>query len=263
MTRSSSAPSWVRFMECDHVVGRHPVEQLSRLDCGLLGAGVAKGGFDIVVIKGVTKTVAAIFLSPAIGFLLALTLVLIVSWIFVVRVLRVDGVFRGMQFVRVDVFAWHTAATMRRRPWASSRCCSSPMAISGLSPRAILGRIPVRQRWAWHALWRLAHRAHDGSKNHASDPMQGFCAETGGAITLFAATGLVCRVDDHTDHRSIIGVGAARRVSASDGGRQGHSDRMDRHDPAAGAMLRCFTRWLAASFDADRVPDVAVRRRNQ
>src|SRR5688572_29057381 len=50
---------------------------------GLLGAGIAKAGTGAVVVAGVTKTVFAIFLSPAVGFTLALTLVLIVSWLFV------------------------------------------------------------------------------------------------------------------------------------------------------------------------------------
>src|SRR5260221_14518298 len=47
---------------------------------GLVGAGVAKGGLHSIVVPGVTKTVLAIFVSPALGFALALFLVLAVSW---------------------------------------------------------------------------------------------------------------------------------------------------------------------------------------
>src|SRR5690606_5122901 len=50
---------------------------------GLLGAGISKAGTSAVVLSGTLKTVFAIFLSPAVGFLLALILVLIVSWAFV------------------------------------------------------------------------------------------------------------------------------------------------------------------------------------
>src|SRR3954462_3567719 len=50
---------------------------------GLVGAGLAHGGTKAVVVQGVTKTVSAIFFSPALGFALALLLVLIVSWLFV------------------------------------------------------------------------------------------------------------------------------------------------------------------------------------
>jgi inorganic phosphate transporter, PiT family len=61
--------------------------------------------------------------------------------------------------------------------------------------------------------WRIVHTM--GSKITKLTPMQGFCAETGGAITLFLATGLGIPVSTtHTITGAIIGVGAARRVSA-------------------------------------------------
>ena len=61
--------------------------------------------------------------------------------------------------------------------------------------------------------WRIVHTM--GSKITKLTPMQGFCAETGGAITLFLATGLGIPVSTtHTITGGIVGVGAARRVSA-------------------------------------------------
>jgi PiT family inorganic phosphate transporter len=61
--------------------------------------------------------------------------------------------------------------------------------------------------------WRIVHTM--GSKITRLNPMQGFCAETGGAITLFAATWLGIPVSTtHTITGAIVGVGAARRVSA-------------------------------------------------
>ncbi|TIT65611.1 MAG: inorganic phosphate transporter, partial [Mesorhizobium sp.] len=61
--------------------------------------------------------------------------------------------------------------------------------------------------------WRIVHTM--GSKITRLNPMQGFCAETGGAITLFAATWLGVPVSTtHTITGAIIGVGAARRISA-------------------------------------------------
>jgi PiT family inorganic phosphate transporter len=61
--------------------------------------------------------------------------------------------------------------------------------------------------------WRIVHTM--GSRITALKPMQGFCAETGGAITLFMATGLGIPVSTtHTITGAIIGVGAARRTSA-------------------------------------------------
>jgi PiT family inorganic phosphate transporter len=61
--------------------------------------------------------------------------------------------------------------------------------------------------------WRIVKTM--GSKITRLTPMQGFCAETGGAITLFLATNLGVPVSTtHTITGAIIGVGAARRVSA-------------------------------------------------
>jgi PiT family inorganic phosphate transporter len=61
--------------------------------------------------------------------------------------------------------------------------------------------------------WRIVKTM--GSKITHLKPMQGFCAETGGAITLFLATELGVPVSTtHTITGAIVGVGVARRVSA-------------------------------------------------
>jgi len=61
--------------------------------------------------------------------------------------------------------------------------------------------------------WRIVHTM--GSKITRLSPTQGFCAETGGAITLFTATYLGVPVSTtHTITGAIVGVGAARRTSA-------------------------------------------------
>jgi len=105
---------------------------------GLVGAGLAKVGFNSIVWSGLLKTVGAIFMSPAIGFFLALLLVLAVSWLFVRQTpFAVDRTFRVMQFIwgcsssRPRPIRWATAAMTRRRPWASSRFCCSARDISG------------------------------------------------------------------------------------------------------------------------------------
>jgi PiT family inorganic phosphate transporter len=61
--------------------------------------------------------------------------------------------------------------------------------------------------------WRIVHTM--GSRITRLRPFQGFCAETGGAITLFAATWLGIPVSTtHTITGAIVAVGAARRVSS-------------------------------------------------
>ena len=67
---------------------------------GLLGAGIAHGGFDVVESSGTTKTVIAIFLSPVIGFALAMLMVLITSWLFKgFQPRRAEGVFKSLHLV--------------------------------------------------------------------------------------------------------------------------------------------------------------------
>jgi inorganic phosphate transporter, PiT family len=73
---------------------------------GLLGAGVAKAGAGAIVWTGVAKTGAAIVLSPLLGFVLALLLVLVVSWTFVrATPFGVDSTFRSLQFVSAALYS--------------------------------------------------------------------------------------------------------------------------------------------------------------
>src|SRR5471030_3399931 len=62
--------------------------------------------------------------------------------------------------------------------------------------------------------WRIVKTM--GQRITKLKPVGGFCAETGGAITLFLATWLGVPVSTtHTITGAIVGVGAARRVSAA------------------------------------------------
>jgi PiT family inorganic phosphate transporter len=73
---------------------------------GLVGAGIAKAGIGTVVWSGLIKTGSAVVFSPALGFVLALFLVLAVSWIFVRRTpLAVDNIFRILQFVSASLYS--------------------------------------------------------------------------------------------------------------------------------------------------------------
>ena len=73
---------------------------------GLLGAGLAKAGSAVVVWGGLSKTIAAIILSPLLGFVLAMVLVLIVSWIFAKSTpFAVDRWFRMLQFISASLYS--------------------------------------------------------------------------------------------------------------------------------------------------------------
>ncbi len=185
---------------------------------GLVGAGLAKAGFKAIVWQGVSKTAAGIVVSPAFGFILALALVLAVSWIFVrTRPSAVDRLFRSLQFVSASLYSLGHGGNDAQKtmgiiavllyvhsgghggfhvPLWVVLACQAAMGLGTLTGG-----------------WRIVHTM--GSRITRLSPMQGFCAETGGAITLFTATYLGVPVSTtHTITGAIIGVGAARRTSA-------------------------------------------------
>ncbi len=185
---------------------------------GLVGAGLAKTGFDAVVWSGLIKTASAIFLSPAIGFFLALVLVLIVSWLFVRQTpFAVDRTFRVMQFISASLYSLGHGGNDAQKTMGIIAVLLFSQGYLGSEfhvPFWVV--ISCQAAMALGTLmggWRIVHTM--GSKITRLNPMQGFCAETGGAITLFAATWLGIPVSTtHTITGAIIGVGAARRVSA-------------------------------------------------
>jgi len=185
---------------------------------GLVGAGLAKTGFDAVVWSGLIKTASAIFLSPAIGFFLALILILTVSWIFVRQTpFAVDRTFRVMQFLSASLYSLgHGGNDAQKTMGIIAVLLYSQGYLGGDFHVPFWVVITCQSAMALGTLmggWRIVHTM--GSKITRLNPMQGFCAETGGAITLFAATWLGIPVSTtHTITGAIIGVGAARRVSA-------------------------------------------------
>ncbi|MEK4034516.1 inorganic phosphate transporter [Methylocystis sp. IM3] len=185
---------------------------------GLVGAGVAKTGTSAIVWSGLLKTGSAIVLSPALGFVLALLLILAVSWIFVRRTpLAVDTLFRSLQFVSASLYSLGHGGNDAQKTMGVIAVLLYSHGVYGgdfkvpfwvvLTCQAAMGLGTL------FGGWRIVHTM--GSKITRLTPMQGFCAETGGAITLFLATGLGIPVSTtHTITGAIVGVGAARRVSA-------------------------------------------------
>jgi PiT family inorganic phosphate transporter len=185
---------------------------------GLVGAGIAKAGGGAIVWSGLIKTGAAIFLSPMTGFLLALLLVLIVSWAFVrATPMAVDGTFRYLQFVSASLYSLgHGGNDAQKTMGIIAALLFSQGYLGGefyVPFWVILSCQFAMAFGTFFGGWRIVHTM--GSKITRLSPMQGFCAETGGAITLFAATHFGIPVSTtHTITGAIVGVGAARRVSA-------------------------------------------------
>jgi PiT family inorganic phosphate transporter len=185
---------------------------------GLIGAGVTKAGGVAIVWAGVLKTGGAIVMSPMTGFFLALFLILIVSWTFVRTPPRaVDSTFRRLQFVSASAYSLgHGGNDAQKTMGIIAVLLFSQGHLGSEFYVPFWVVITCQAAMGLGTLfggWRIVKTM--GSKITRLTPMQGFCAETGGAITLFGATYLGIPVSTtHTITGSIIGVGAARKVSA-------------------------------------------------
>ena len=185
---------------------------------GLVGGGVAAAGFPAIEWAGLSKTVFAIFLSPATGFVLALLLILIVSWLVVKRTpFAVDTTFRRLQFVSASLYSLGHGGNDAQKTMGIIAVLLFSQGLTG--PEFTVPFWVVLSCQIAMALgtllggWRIVHTM--GSKITRLTPMQGFCAETGGALTLFGATWLGIPVSTtHTITGAIIGVGASRKLSA-------------------------------------------------
>jgi inorganic phosphate transporter, PiT family len=185
---------------------------------GIVGAGISKAGFDAIVWQGLTKTVMAIVLSPATGFVLALVMVLIVTWSFVrASPAMADGVFRKLQFVSASLYSLGHGGNDAQKTMGIIAVLLYSHGLTGGEFRVpfwvVLACQVAMALGTLFGGWRIVHTM--GSKITRLSPMQGCCAETAGAVTLFAATWLGVPVSTtHTITGAIVGVGASRRVSA-------------------------------------------------
>ena len=185
---------------------------------GLIGAAAAKAGWKSIIWGGFSKTAVAIVLSPVTGFFIAIMLVLLVSWLFVRATPQLgDKVFRRLQFVSASLYSLGHGGNDAQKTMGVIAVLLYSHGLTGgefhvplwvvLSCQAAMGLGTLLGGW------RIVHTM--GAKITRLSPMQGFCAETGGAITLFMATYMGVPVSTtHTITGAIVGVGAARRASA-------------------------------------------------
>src|SRR6201994_3169030 len=185
---------------------------------GLAGAGFMKAGLGAIVWSGLGITAAAIVFSPLLGFALALLLVLIVSWLFLHSTpVKVDNLFRILQFASAALYSLGHGGNDAQKTMGIIAVL--------LFSQGMLGEHFFVPFWVVLACqasmalgtlmggWRIVRTM--GLRITKLTPMQGFCAETGGAIALFLATHFGVPVSTtHTITGAIVGVGAARRLSA-------------------------------------------------
>ena len=194
---------------------------------GIVGATVAKAGLGPLVASGVLKTVAFILISPLMGFLFGSLLMVGVAW-FCRRASpsRVDNVFRRLQLVSAGLYSLGHGGNDAQKTigiiWLL-------LIVAGVSQQA--DKMPPGWViWSCYLAiglgtlfggWRIVKTM--GQRITKLKPVGGFCAETGGAATLFLATGLGIPVSTtHTITGAIFGVGSVRNASAVRWGVAGH-----------------------------------------
>jgi PiT family inorganic phosphate transporter len=185
---------------------------------GLIGAAVAKVGFSSLVADGIWKTVLFIFLSPLLGFVLGGLLLVAVSWIFrKSSPSRVDRWFRRLQLVSASAYSLGHGGNDAQKTigiiWALLIASSVPGAKESAPAWVIVSCYVAIGLGTFFGGWRIVKTM--GQRITKLKPVHGFCAETGGAITLFLATALGIPVSTtHTITGAIVGVGSTRKVSA-------------------------------------------------
>jgi inorganic phosphate transporter, PiT family len=184
---------------------------------GIIGAGVTKSGTSAIVWGGLSKTLYAIVLSPFTGFILGILMVVLVSWLFVrSNPAFTDGLFRKLQLVSSALYSLGHGSNDAQK---TAGIIAVLLYSNGFYKEftvpswVILSCFTVMGLGTMLGGWRIVHTM--GSKITRLTPMQGACAETAGAITLFGASWFGIPVSTtHTITSSIVGVGSAKRFSA-------------------------------------------------
>lgn len=186
---------------------------------GIAGAAMAKSGVASLLVAGIMKTVVFIFVSPFLGFVLGSLMMVLVSWLLKgFRPQKIDKWFRRVQLLSAGAYSLGHGGNDAQKTigiiwmlliatgYASAGDAAPPtwvifICYSAIGIGTMLGG------------WRIVKTM--GQKITKLKPMGGFCAETGGAITLFLATALGIPVSTtHTITGAIVGVGSTRRASA-------------------------------------------------
>lgn len=183
---------------------------------GLVGAAMAKAGPSAVLWKGLTTIGVAIVLSPAVGLVMAILLVIAVMWLAIRSTpFAVDRRFRILQFVSSSLLSLaHGGNDAQKTMGVITVLLYSQGELTGAFHVPLWVILSCQAAMALGTLsggWRIVRTL--GTRVTRLTPMQGCCAETGAAIALFGATFLGIPVSTtHTITGSIVGVGSARRI---------------------------------------------------
>jgi PiT family inorganic phosphate transporter len=186
---------------------------------GIVGAVIAKAGAGALIAAGIWKTVLFIFVSPTLGFLLGSLMMVLVANVFRrATPSRVDGWFRRLQLVSAGAYSLGHGGNDAQKTigiiWMLLIATGYVAAGEKSPPNWVIVSCYVAiAAGTMFGGWRIVKTM--GQKITKLRPVGGFCAETGGALTLFLATGLGIPVSTtHTITGAIVGVGSTQRASA-------------------------------------------------
>jgi inorganic phosphate transporter, PiT family len=202
-----------------------PTSSSHALIGGMAGAAIMRAGsFNVIITAGWYKTLIFIVVAPIMGLVLALTFMVAVSWILRYKPpQRIDAWFRKLQLLSAAAYSLGHGGNDAQKTMG--------IVASALFSAKILTAAELKGGWGhyhWPIIlaahtaialgtyfggWRIVHTM--GSRITKLKPVGGFCAETAGAITLFATALAGIPVSTtHTITGAIVGVGATHRLSA-------------------------------------------------
>jgi inorganic phosphate transporter, PiT family len=186
---------------------------------GIVGAVMAKSGAGVLIGAGIWKTVLWIFLSPLLGFLLGSLTMVAVSQIFRRSTpSKIDRWFRRLQLLSAGAYSLGHGGNDAQKTigiiWMLLIAAGTTPAAATAPPAwVILACYLAIGMGTMFGGWRIVKTM--GQRITKLKPVHGFCAELGGAVTLFIASGLGIPVSTtHTITGAIVGVGSTQRASA-------------------------------------------------
>jgi inorganic phosphate transporter, PiT family len=186
---------------------------------GIVGAVMAKAGAGMLIAAGIWKTVLWIFLSPVLGFLLGSLMMVLVSQLFRRSTpARIDRWFRRLQLVSAGAYSLGHGGNDAQKTigiiWMLLIAAGTTAASDKAPPAWVIFACYLAiGLGTMFGGWRIVKTM--GQRITKLKPVHGFCAETGGALTLFIASALGIPVSTtHTITGAIVGVGSTQRASA-------------------------------------------------
>ncbi len=202
-----------------------PTSSSHALIGGMVGAALIKKGFSALVLPGIIKTVAFIFICPIVGMIFGLIIGTIIHWLFrKTTPLQVDSVFRKGQLISAALYSLNHGGNDAQKTMGiifvllmnAGLITVLPTNVWDTKPIELLVIFACQSSIALGTIfggWRIVKTM--GQKVTKLRPVDGFCAETGAATALLISTTMGVPVSTtHTITGAIMGVGSLKRFSA-------------------------------------------------